>query len=589
MIPASVPPAFHSAVTPPVIRNRTSQSTVKRPILTQGESESSLARFLAAKRNAAAMAKAMRAAATSRQSTPQKPATSVGSVQGDTEMSEREEGEEGEEEPNEAFTPARSTVRSVSSVQSTPMVLHPMNNNNNSNSSTHATPASAAIQGSAHVHAFTPAQQRSSPSAHNGTTPRATSFNPTFLDRTSPLRTPRAVSASHAVSAFPATPAGAKTPAAYGDLLLAFATPAPQAAGVPHPLATPREVHNLLDLDLGMEFGGSPKVPAREVDALKEQLNKTLEALEGCRADYEGTREELARAQEEIAVLREDFRRVEDQREEALAQSHQSQTERVRLESLLGEECEGLRQTINQLREERDSVVKVAEEANGLVESVQGRLEEVGRDLEGERGLREEVEARCRELEGECERGRALEAEVKELRELREKDRQALTDAKEAAARAQEEAEKAKAKAAAAAEKSAEGNPARAGITQEQVEDQLRALATDLHKQYSAKHLKKVEALKGSYAIKYGEQIKVLEVKLQQAEAALVEAQGGAEEVDALRAEVEALSQEVQRLQGLVRELEAEVEKERREKSELVELSEELVRIAGESGLNLMG
>jgi len=81
----------------------------------------------------------------------------------------------------------------------------------------------------------------------------------------------------------------------------------------------------------------------------------------------------------------------------------------------------------------------------------------------------------------------------------------------------------------------------------------LEALAADLHSQYREKHTRKVEALKVTYKRSYDKKLGPLEER-------------------------------VKELELLVEELKGELEKERREKSELIEMSEELMRLTGTGG-----
>lgn len=77
---------------------------------------------------------------------------------------------------------------------------------------------------------------------------------------------------------------------------------------------------------------------------------------------------------------------------------------------------------------------------------------------------------------------------------------------------------------------------------------ELESLAADLHSQYREKHTKKVEALKVTYKRQYEKKVGSLEEK-------------------------------VKELEGIVDELKKELEKERMEKQELIEMSEELMRL----------
>jgi len=77
---------------------------------------------------------------------------------------------------------------------------------------------------------------------------------------------------------------------------------------------------------------------------------------------------------------------------------------------------------------------------------------------------------------------------------------------------------------------------------------ELESLAADLHSQYREKHTKKVEALKVTYKRQYEKKVGSLEEK-------------------------------VKELEGIVEELKKELEKERTEKQELIEMSEELMRL----------
>lgn len=76
----------------------------------------------------------------------------------------------------------------------------------------------------------------------------------------------------------------------------------------------------------------------------------------------------------------------------------------------------------------------------------------------------------------------------------------------------------------------------------------LEALAADLHTQYREKHTRKVDALKVTYKRQYEKKISALEER-------------------------------VRELEKVEEELKAELEKERAEKRELIEMSEELMRL----------
>ena len=78
----------------------------------------------------------------------------------------------------------------------------------------------------------------------------------------------------------------------------------------------------------------------------------------------------------------------------------------------------------------------------------------------------------------------------------------------------------------------------------------LEALAADLHGQYREKHTRKVDALKVTYKKQYDKKIVGLEER-------------------------------VKELEGQVEELKGELEKEGRERRELIEMSEELMRLTG--------
>jgi len=81
----------------------------------------------------------------------------------------------------------------------------------------------------------------------------------------------------------------------------------------------------------------------------------------------------------------------------------------------------------------------------------------------------------------------------------------------------------------------------------------LEALAADLHSQYREKHTRKVDALKVTYRRQYEKKMGVLEER-------------------------------VKELELQVEELKGELEKEGREKRELIEMSEELMRLTGTGG-----
>ena len=76
----------------------------------------------------------------------------------------------------------------------------------------------------------------------------------------------------------------------------------------------------------------------------------------------------------------------------------------------------------------------------------------------------------------------------------------------------------------------------------------LEALAADLHSQYREKHTRKVEALKVTYKRQYEKKISGLEERIRE-------------------------------LEGVVEGLREELEREKREKRELIEMSEELMRL----------
>jgi hypothetical protein len=79
---------------------------------------------------------------------------------------------------------------------------------------------------------------------------------------------------------------------------------------------------------------------------------------------------------------------------------------------------------------------------------------------------------------------------------------------------------------------------------------EMEALAADLHTQYREKHTRKVDALKVTYKRQYEKKIVGLEEK-------------------------------VKELEGVVEGLKEELEKEVKEKRELIEMSEELMRLTG--------
>jgi len=76
----------------------------------------------------------------------------------------------------------------------------------------------------------------------------------------------------------------------------------------------------------------------------------------------------------------------------------------------------------------------------------------------------------------------------------------------------------------------------------------LEALAADLHSQYREKHTRKVEALKATYKRQYEKKISGLEERITE-------------------------------LEGVVEGLREELDREKREKRELIEMSEELMRL----------
>ena len=82
---------------------------------------------------------------------------------------------------------------------------------------------------------------------------------------------------------------------------------------------------------------------------------------------------------------------------------------------------------------------------------------------------------------------------------------------------------------------------------------EMEALAADLHAQYREKHTRKVDALKVTYKRQYEKKVSGLEER-------------------------------VKELEGQVEELKAELEKEGQEKRELIEMSEELMRLTGIGG-----
>jgi len=82
---------------------------------------------------------------------------------------------------------------------------------------------------------------------------------------------------------------------------------------------------------------------------------------------------------------------------------------------------------------------------------------------------------------------------------------------------------------------------------------ELEALAADLHSQYREKHTRKVDALKVTYKRQYEKKMAGLEER-------------------------------VKELEGQVQQLKTELEKEGREKQELIEMSEELMRLTGAGG-----
>jgi uncharacterized protein YPO0396 len=79
----------------------------------------------------------------------------------------------------------------------------------------------------------------------------------------------------------------------------------------------------------------------------------------------------------------------------------------------------------------------------------------------------------------------------------------------------------------------------------------LENLAADLHTQYREKHTRKVEALKLTYKRQYEKKITALEER-------------------------------VKELEGMVEGLKSDLEKEGQEKRELIEMSEELMRLTGQ-------
>lgn len=79
---------------------------------------------------------------------------------------------------------------------------------------------------------------------------------------------------------------------------------------------------------------------------------------------------------------------------------------------------------------------------------------------------------------------------------------------------------------------------------------EMEALAADLHTQYREKHTRKVEALKVTYKRQYEKKITGMEGK-------------------------------VKELEGIIEGLKEELEKEVKEKRELMEMSEELMRLTG--------
>jgi Fungal Transforming acidic coiled-coil (TACC) proteins len=81
----------------------------------------------------------------------------------------------------------------------------------------------------------------------------------------------------------------------------------------------------------------------------------------------------------------------------------------------------------------------------------------------------------------------------------------------------------------------------------------LENLAADLHAQYREKHTRKVEALKVTYKRQYDKKLGILEDK-------------------------------VRELEGVVEGLKGDLEREGREKRELIEMSEELMRLTGGGG-----
>ena len=82
---------------------------------------------------------------------------------------------------------------------------------------------------------------------------------------------------------------------------------------------------------------------------------------------------------------------------------------------------------------------------------------------------------------------------------------------------------------------------------------EMEALAADLHTQYREKHTRKVDALKVTYKRQYEKKMAGLEER-------------------------------VKELEGQVEELKAALEKEGREKQEVIEMSEELMRLTGTGG-----
>jgi uncharacterized protein YPO0396 len=82
---------------------------------------------------------------------------------------------------------------------------------------------------------------------------------------------------------------------------------------------------------------------------------------------------------------------------------------------------------------------------------------------------------------------------------------------------------------------------------------ELATLAADLHTQYREKHTRKVDALKLTYKRQYDKKITALEERIKE-------------------------------LEGTVESLKSDLEKEGQEKRELIEMSEELMRLTGQGG-----